>query len=74
MKLPSSFRQILPNPSISDEMEFTKINFKVKTKTIGKFKKWHIFYIMNKKKNHLERRNIVSVDIISGNEININFI
>ena len=79
MKLPASFRQILYTPSISNEIEFTNINFKVKTKTIGKFKKWPIFYIMNKKKNYLEKRNIVSVDInndkiISGNEIIINFI
>jgi hypothetical protein len=79
MKLPASFRQILSTPSISNEIEFTKINFKVKTKTREKFKKWPIFYIMNKKKNHLERKNIVSVDInndniISKNEIIINFI
>jgi hypothetical protein len=73
MKLPASFRQILSTSLISNETEFSKVNLKVKTKSREKFKKWHIFYIMNKKNNHLERRNIVLVEIndniISGNEI-----
>ena len=73
MKLPASFRQILSISSIPNEIEFSNVNLKIKTKGSGKFKKWHIFYLINKKKTCIKRKNIVLVEIndniISGNEI-----
>ena len=78
MKLPASFRQILSTSSNSNEIEFIKVNCKVKTKSIRKFKKWNIFNVMKKTKYNLERINIVLVDIddnfISANEIGLDFI
>jgi hypothetical protein len=47
MKLPASFKQNLSTSS--NENDFTKVNFKVKTKSRRKFKKWLLFYIMKKR-------------------------